>query len=71
MYPARYDRRLHWGIYEFLSSALFIGLCIMIIAGVAALIVNLIGFDSLSQIYGFDAVIDHFDVEPLPEVRLQ
>ena len=69
-YPARYDRRLHWGIYETLTSALFIGLSIMIIAGIAALVVHLIGFDSLTQIYGFDAVIDHFDIEPPPQIRI-
>jgi hypothetical protein len=61
-YPA-HDRSLHWGLYEILSSALFIGLSMMMIAGIAALVVHLIGFDSLTQIYGFDAVVDRFDIE--------
>lgn len=65
-YPARYDRNLRWGTYEYVCSAIFISLALAFVAGFALLVVHIIGFDSLSHVYGFDRVIEHFDIGPLP-----
>lgn len=55
------ERPIHWGIYEILSSAIFILLSLMFVAGIAALVLHIIGFDSLTQPFGFDQVLEHFE----------
>lgn len=62
LYPR--ERPIHWGLYEIVSSLIFISLSLMFVAAIAALVLHIIGFDSLTQLYGFDQVIEHFDIEP-------
>lgn len=66
VYPR--ERPIHWGLYEILSSAIFITLSLMFVAGIAALVLHIIGFDSLTQLYGFDQVIEHFEIEAAPTI---
>lgn len=66
IYPQ--ERPIRWGVYEVFSSTLFILLSLMFIAGIAALVLHIIGFDSLTQLYGFDQVIEHFEIEPPPKI---
>lgn len=42
-----------WGAYEICYSAVSIALCLLFIAGLAVGVLELIGFNSLSQIYGY------------------
>lgn len=57
------ERPVRWGLYEFISSVIFISLSLMFVAGIAALVLDVVGIDSLSQIYGLDQVIQHFEIE--------
>ena len=66
IYPR--ERPIHWGVYEVLSSAIFISLSLMFVFGIAALVLHIIGFDSLTQLYGFDQVIDRFEIAPPPKI---
>lgn len=67
VYPR--ERPIHWGIYEILSSAIFITLSLMFVAAIAALVLHIIGFDSLTQLYGFDQVIEHIEITSAPSIR--
>ena len=54
------ERPINWGAYEVLSSALLIALSLLFVLGIAALVLEIVGFDSLTQLYGFDLMVDHF-----------
>lgn len=60
IYPCEF--RTHWGIYECASSVLLVGLSLLVVAGIAALVLLVIGFDSLTQLYSFDRMIGRFGV---------
>ncbi len=46
---------LHWGAFEICSSALYITLCVLLIAVVALGVLELIGFGSLTH-WGFGQI---------------
>ena len=60
IYPCEF--RIHWGVYECASSVLLIGLGLLFVVGIAALVLLVIGFDSLTQLYGFSQTIGRFEV---------
>lgn len=43
-----------WGVYEVVSSILFLCLSLLFIGGIAALVIQLIGIDMLPYIVGID-----------------
>ena len=47
---------LHWGALEICSSALYLTLCMLLIAAVALGVLELIGFGSLTQWHGLGQV---------------
>lgn len=46
------EKPIRWGVYEVLSSMLLIALSLIFVAGIAALVLHIVGFDSLAQLYG-------------------
>lgn len=60
IYPREFP--IHWGVYELASSILLIGVSLIVVAGIAALVMLVIGFDSLTQLYGFNQVVGRFEV---------
>ena len=56
------ERPINWGAYEVLSSALFIALSLLFVLGIAVLVLEIVGFDSLTQLYGFDLMVEHFEL---------
>lgn len=53
----RARQSLHWGVYEICSSALYVGISIVVIAAIVIGVLELIGFGSLTQHYGFNQLI--------------
>jgi hypothetical protein len=60
IYPREFP--IHWGVYECASSVLLIGLSLLVVAGIAALVLLVIGFDSLTELYSFNQTIGRFEV---------
>lgn len=56
------ERPVNWGAYEVLSSALLIGISLLFVLGITVLVLEIVGFDSLTQLYGFDLMVDHFEL---------
>lgn len=54
IYPCEF--RIHWGPYECASTVLFIGLSLLFVVGIAALVLLVIGFDSLTQLYSYNQI---------------
>ena len=48
------ERPIHWGVYEIVSSAFFVTLSLMFVAGIAVLVLDIIGFNSMVQLYAFE-----------------
>lgn len=47
------ERTRPWGMYELLSSMLFVCLSLLFVGAISALVIQLIGIDSPIQLYGF------------------
>lgn len=60
IYPR--ERAISWGAYEVLSSAFLIALSLLFVVGIAVLVLHIVGFDSPTQLYGFDLMIEHFEL---------
>ncbi len=48
------ERTRRWGFYEIASSILLVGLSLIFVVAIAALVIHLIGYDSLPRLYGFE-----------------
>ena len=67
-YPLAYAEPVRMTGRQRIASALFLASMIGLIAGAIYVFVGVLGFDSLTQLYGFEHVIETFDVEPPPRL---
>lgn len=55
-HPRSMGSSIHWGLHQICTSALYVALCVLLIAAVALGVLELIGFGSLTQLYGFNQI---------------
>ena len=67
-YPMAYAEPVRMTGRQRMASILFLSTMIGLIACGIYLFVGFLGFDSISQLYGFEHVIETFNVEPPPQL---
>lgn len=66
-YPLSYYRPVRMSGRQRVASVVFLVTMVALIAGAIYWFVAYVGFDRMTQMYGFDVVIEQTGVEPPPE----